>query len=188
MAAIRGGVCIDTSMGMTPLAGLIMGTRCGDLDPSILFYLARNLGVSLDDIEVLLNHDSGMKGLCGVSDMRDVRQLAEQGDEQARLAIDMYCYRICKYIGAYHAVLGGIDALVFTGGVGENDPFIRQAVCTRLTALGITLDPLRNGNGRNDYIYGISENSSDVSVLVIATNEELEIARQVVALIEGERV
>lgn len=178
-AAIRDGICIDTSMGMTPLEGLIMGTRCGDLDPSVHFYLARNLGMTLDEIEILLNHDSGMKGLCGVSDMREVHQLANKGDEQARLAIEMYCYRICKYIGAYSAILGRLDALIFTGGIGENDSLIRQLICDKLSIFGVSLKQQKNSQGKSD----ISGDNSTVKVLVIPTNEELEIARQTVAVI-----
>lgn len=176
-AAILNGLCIDTSMGMTPLEGLIMGTRCGDLDPSLHFYLARTVGMDLDEIETLLNLDSGLKGLCGASDMRDVHRLADNGDEQARLAIEIYCYRIAKYIGAYYAALGGLDALIFTAGIGENDPAIRQSICNRLSVLGITLDHERNQSctGSN---CDISEKSSKVKVVVVATNEELEIARQ----------
>jgi acetate kinase len=182
VAAIRDGICIDTSMGMTPLEGLIMGTRCGDMDPSIHFYLARTLGMGLDEIETLLNHNSGMKGLCGVQDMREVHQLADSGDERARLAIDMYCYRIDKYIGAYYVTLGGLDALVFTAGIGENDPSIRQSICNRLSVLGITLDRKRNQKGTNE-TFNISGETSKVKVLVVPTNEELEIARQAVAAI-----
>ena len=178
-AAIRDGICIDTSMGMTPLEGLIMGTRCGDLDPSMHFYLARSLGMDLDEIESMLNHDSGMKGLCGVKDMREVHELAKKGDEQALLAIEMYCYRISKYIGAYYTALGGLDALIFTAGIGENDPVIRQSVCERLTALGIKLDQKRNQSGTID----ISTSDSKVKVLIIPANEELEIARQTVSVI-----
>ncbi len=181
-AAIRDGVCIDTSMGMTPLEGLIMGTRCGDLDPSVHFYLARNLGMTLDEIETLLNHDSGMKGLCGVSDMREVHQLANIGDEQARLAIEMYCYRICKYIGAYCAILGRLDALVFTGGIGENDPLVRQLICDKLSIFGVSLKQQKNSPGETDII-DISDNNSAVAVLVIPANEELEIARQAVSTV-----
>jgi len=181
-AAIRDGICIDTSMGMTPLEGLIMGTRCGDLDPSVHFYLARKLGMDLDEIETLLNHNSGMKGLCGVQDMREVHRLAGSGDERARLAIDMYCYRICKYIGAYYVTLGGLDALVFTAGIGENDPVIRQSICNRLSVLGITLDRNRNQDGTNG-TFNIGGENSKVNVLVIPTNEELEIARQAVSTI-----
>ena len=182
VAAIRDGICIDTSMGMTPLEGLIMGTRCGDLDPSIHFYLARTLGMDLDEIETLLNHNSGMEGLCGVQDMREVHQLADSGDERARLAIDMYCYRIDKYIGAYYVTLGGLDALVFTAGIGENDPLIRQSICNRLSVLGLTLDRNRNQGGTNG-TFNISGENSKVKVLVVPTNEELEIARQAVSAI-----
>lgn len=181
-AAIRDGVCIDTSMGMTPLEGLIMGTRCGDLDPSVHFYLARNLGMDLNEIETLLNRDSGMKGLCGAQDMREVRRLANQGDEQACLAIDMYCYRIVKYIGAYHSILGGLDALVFTAGIGENDPYIRQSICNKLSVLGISLDHKQNQAGASGTMV-ISEVNSITKVLVVPTNEELEIARQTISVI-----
>jgi acetate kinase len=183
VAAIRDGVCIDTSMGMTPVEGLIMGTRCGDLDPAVHFYLARTLGMDFDEIEHLLNTDSGMKGLCGVSDMRDVHHLADEGSEQARLAIAMYCYRIVKYIGAYYVALGGLDALVFTGGVGENDALIRQFVCDGVGVLGISVDEQRNHSGASE-TFRISEVNKKVDVLIVPANEELEIARQVVALLK----
>lgn len=181
-AAIRNGVCIDTSMGMTPLEGLIMGTRCGDLDPSIHFYLARILGMGLNEIETLLNRESGMKGLCGAKDMREVHRLANLGDEQACLAIDMYCYRIIKYIGAYHTILGGLDALVFTAGIGENDPCVRQSVCNKLSVLGISLDHKLNQIGASGTL-DISGENSKVKVLVVPANEELEIARQTISVI-----
>ncbi len=182
-AAIRDGICIDTSMGMTPLEGLIMGTRCGDLDPSIHFYLARPLGMSLNEIEILLNQDSGMKGLCGVKDMREVHQLANDGNEQARIAIEMYCYRICKYVGAYYTILGGLDVLVFTAGIGENDPIIRKSVCDRLFALGIRIDHKRN-QASTGQIFSISGENDKVKVLVISTNEEIEIAQQTVSTLQ----
>ena len=181
-AAIRDGICIDTSMGMTPLEGLIMGTRCGDLDPSLHFYLASTLGMDLRQIETLLNYDSGMKGLCGVKDMREVHRLVNKGNEQARLAIDMYCYRICKYIGAYYITLGGLDALVFTAGIGENDPVIRRSVCNNLSVLGITLDQQQNQTGAKG-TFMINGENSKVKVLVVPTNEELEIARQALSII-----
>ncbi len=138
--------------------------------------------MTLDEIETLLNHDSGMKGLCGISDMREVHKLASKGDEQARLAIEMYCYRICKYIGAYSAILGRLDALVFTGGIGENDPLIRQLICDKLSIFGVSLKQQQNSPGETNII-DISDNNSAVTVLVIPTNEELEIARQTVAVI-----
>lgn len=182
--AIRAGVCIDTSMGMTPLEGLMMGTRCGDLDPSIVFYLHRTQGMALDEIEEMFNQESGMKGLCGVSDMREVRQQANAGDAKAQLALEMYCYRICKYIGAYHAVLGGLDALIFTGGVGEHDAVIRASVCNQLSVLGIVLDDRRNLQ-HTGAVTQISADDSKIKVLVITTNEELEIARQTVSIIQS---
>tara|TARA_R110000787_G_scaffold220068_1_gene328828 strand:- start:58565 stop:59797 length:1233 start_codon:yes stop_codon:yes gene_type:complete len=181
-SAILNGVCIDTSMGMTALEGLIMGTRCGDIDPALHFFLARTLGMDLNAIETLLNHDSGLKGLCGASDMREVRRLAAAGDEQAGLAIAMYCYRISKYVGAYTVALGGLDALVFTGGVGENDMLTRATVCERLSVLDIFLDDQRNQRAING-VLEISEHNRRVKVLVVPTNEELEIARQTQSVI-----
>ena len=178
-AAIQDGICIDTSMGMTPMDGLIMGTRCGDLDPSVLFYLARKLNLSLDEIETLLNEDSGMKGLCGTQDMREVHQLASAGDSRAQLAIDMYCYRVCQYIGSYYTTLGGLDALVFTAGIGENDALIRESICTQLAVLGVSLNHDKNNTDALQAV-NISDHDSKVKVLVFATNEELEIARQTV--------
>ena len=183
-AAIREGVCIDTSMGMTPLEGLIMGTRCGDVDPSVHFYLARTMHMDLDTIEHLLNHASGLQGLCGSNDMREVHRLANHGDSQAQLAITMYCYRICKYIGAYYAVLGGLDALVFTAGIGENDPEIRQLICDGLSGLGIELDPQRN-LGVTSESRSINRVNSKINVMVIPTNEELAIARQTRAVLNN---
>ncbi|MGI9343375.1 MAG: acetate/propionate family kinase, partial [Gammaproteobacteria bacterium] len=132
-AAIENGRSIDTSMGMTPLEGLVMGTRCGDLDPAIVFFLARETGLDNDALESLLNRDSGLKGICGVNDMREVLRRVEDGDERAELAIDIYAYRIKKYIGAYCAALGRIDAIVFTAGIGENSPDIRSRACSGLS-------------------------------------------------------
>ena len=182
-AAIAQGQSVDTSMGMTPLEGLIMGTRCGDLDPAIHFYVTRVTGLDNDEIESLLNQESGLKGICDANDMREVHHLAEAGDKRARLALDMYCYRIKKYIGAYCAALGGLDAVVFTGGVGENDAGVREQCCTGLEALGIALDTQKNtaaGSGA----FALHSEASLVSLLVIPTNEELEIARQAVSCIQ----
>jgi acetate kinase len=182
-AAIRSGVCIDTSMGMTPLEGLVMGTRSGDLDPAIPFYLIRQLGYSPEQVESLLNKESGLKGVCGAGDMREIQQRADQGDEFALLALEIFCYRVKKYIGAYLAVLGRLDALVFTGGIGENSAPVRDGVCTGLGHLGITIDPARNRepSGRAAEIQGAG---GAVKVLVVRTNEELEIALQAAAVIE----
>ncbi|HHH45196.1 MAG TPA: acetate kinase [Gammaproteobacteria bacterium] len=175
-AAIAGGKSIDTSMGMTPLEGLVMGTRCGDLDPAIPFYLARTTAMEYDEIESLLNRDSGLRGICGANDMREVHRLADAGDEQARLALEMYSYRIKKYIGAYYAALGTVDAVVFTGGIGENDARLRAQCCGGLEALGIELDTGKNTTGSG--AFAIHNTTSRVRLLVIPTNEELEIARQ----------
>jgi acetate kinase len=182
-AAIAQGQSVDTSMGMTPLEGLIMGTRCGDLDPAIHFYLARTTGLDNDQIESLLNKQSGLKGICGANDMREVHRLAEAGDAQARLALDMYCYRIKKYIGAYYAALGGLDAVVFTGGIGENDAWVREHCCAGLEALGIALDTRKNASAGGG-AFDIHSEMSRVSLLVVPTNEELEIARQAVRCIQ----
>lgn len=177
MAALENGKCVDTSMGMTPLEGLVMGTRSGDVDPALPFYLADHLKMTLDDINKLLNEDSGLKGICGTNDMRGVIEKIEDGDKQAILAHDIYCYRIKKYIGAYFAVLGGLDALVFTGGIGENAPSIREACCQGLSKLGISIDSQTN-NCATSGIRAISPAESDATVMVIPTNEELMIAKE----------
>ena len=182
-AAIAQGQSVDTSMGMTPLEGLVMGTRCGDMDPAIHFYLARNTALDFDEIESLLNKESGLKGICGANDMREVHRLADAGDARAELALQMYCYRIKKYIGAYYAALGGLDAVVFTGGIGANDAWVREHCCTGLDALGIALDPHKNAAARGEAFDWHSE-TSRVSLLAIPTNEELEIALQAVSCIE----
>jgi len=183
VAAIREGKSIDTSMGMTPLEGLVMGTRSGDLDPAIPFYLIRQLELSPDKVEDLLNKESGLKGICGFSDMREIQQRAGEGDERATLAFDMFCYRVRKYIGAYLAVLGRLDAIVFTGGIGENSGAVRSAVCSGLRHLGITVDERRNGSVAGKAAE-IQEEGATVRVLVVRTNEELEIALQAEAVVE----
>jgi len=165
-------------MGMTPLEGLIMGTRSGDIDPAISFYLEREAGLAPGEVEDMLNRESGLKGLCGSNDMREVHRLAETGDQAARLALEMVCHRLRKYIGAYSAVLGRVDALVFTGGIGENDAWLRGHTCSGLATLGIDIDPRRN-TGSDSGERAIHHDASQVAVLVIPTNEELEIARQV---------
>jgi acetate kinase len=181
-AAIQGGCCIDTSMGLTPLEGLMMGTRCGDIDPAIVFFLQRISGKSNLDIEILFNKDSGLKGICDESDMREVLHLADTGNAAAQLAIEMYCYRIRKYIGAYYAALGRIDGIVFTAGIGENAARIRQLSCSGLDAIGICIDEKKNTQVRGD-VCEIQASSVDIKVLVVHTNEELEIARQTVECI-----
>lgn len=177
VTAIRDGISIDTSMGMTPLEGLMMGTRSGDIDPAIHFYLGRTLDMPSQDIENLLNKNSGCKGVCGENDMRAIHRNADAGDADARLALAMYAYRIKKYIGAYYAALGRVDALVFTGGIGENDAWLRQTSCEGLSALGINIDAAKNSRAEKPCAR-VSSDDSPVAVLVIATNEELEIALQ----------
>lgn len=175
--AVDGGRSIDTSMGMTPLEGLVMGTRSGDLDPAVLVHLARRAGLGIDDLDELLNRRSGLLGLSGHGDMRDVRHAAESGDAAARLALDTTVHRLKHYIGAYTALLGGLDVLTFTAGVGENDGRLRAEVCAGLEALGIRLDPEPNGAASSE-ARRISADDSRVTVLVVPTDEELEIARQ----------
>ena len=183
-AAIRNGECIDTSMGLTPLEGLIMGTRSGDLDPAILLYLSRECGLDIDALDTLLNKESGLKGICGENDMRAINEAAEQGDSQARLALTMFCYRLKKYIGAYMAALGGVDCIVFTGGIGENSATVRQMCCQDMEWLGLTLDEEKNSI-RQKKIQEIQATDSQVSLLIIPTDEEYEIARQTLQVINN---
>jgi len=182
-AAIQGGQCIDTSMGLTPLEGLVMGTRSGDLDPAILFYLAREIGMTIDELDDMLNTQSGLKGICGENDMRTITDLAEQGNPQARLALAMFCYRLKKYIGAYIAALGGVDCLVFTGGIGENSAIVRKMSCQGLERLGIGLDPGKN-ELRQEGILAVQGADSPVKILVVPTDEELEIATQTLQVLQ----
>jgi acetate kinase len=175
MAAVDRGKCVDTSMGLTPLAGLMMGTRCGDVDPALHAYLADNTDMSIRDIDATLNKQSGFKGICGMSDMRDIHAARDKGDARAQLAFEMFCHQVKKYIGAYLAVLGGADAVVFTAGIGENDDLVRQEVCSGLETLGIQLDPAAN-KGRKTEPGSVHRDESPVQIWVIPTDEELEIA------------
>jgi acetate kinase len=184
MAAIQNGQCVDTSMGLTPLEGLVMGTRSGDMDPAIPFFLANHLNLSLNDIDGILNKESGLKGICGANDMRVVLDRAANGDELAGLALEVYTYRIKKYIGAYAAVLGRLDALVFTGGIGENAPAVRERCCQGLSCLNIEIDPDKN-NRPHDGPRQISLPESKVRILVVPTNEELKIARETLRVVTG---
>jgi acetate kinase len=177
-AAIKSGQCIDTSMGMTPLEGLIMGTRCGNIDPSIHFHLQRVMKLKSDELENILNNESGLLGTCGTNDMREIETRAADGDELAELAIKMYCYVIQKYIGAYYAVLGSLDAIVFTGGVGENSSLIRQRSCEGLQCIGIKLNKNKNSAVADEFLE-VHEIDS-CKILVIRTNEEKEIAQQII--------
>jgi acetate kinase len=181
-AAIEAGRSVDTSMGLSPLEGLVMGTRSGDLDPAVVFHLVRQAGLSLDEVDTLLNKRSGLLGLCGDNDLREIERRAADGDEAAALALDVYTYRIRKYLGAYTAALGGLDAVVFTAGVGENQPGVRARVCEGLEVLGIELDDERNRvadtDASDDGVAAVHADTSRVAVLVIATDEEHEIAEQ----------
>lgn len=180
--AVQGGRSVDTSMGMTPLEGLVMGTRSGDLDPAIHGHLSRELGLPLDKIDRLLNYESGLKGLSGDNDFRELAKRRAAGDDRAQLAFDVYCHRIRKYVGAYYAVLGTVDAIVFTAGVGQNAAEVRAASLEGLDRLGIQLD-----DGRNTASSGkarvVSTDDSPVAVLVIPTNEEWQIAREALSVI-----
>lgn len=182
MAAIDKGHSVDTTMGLGPVGGLIMGTRSGDIDPSVIFHLLEQLNYTPAEVIELLNKKSGMIGLTGHSDMRDIHKLANDGDKNAELAFDLYAYRIKKYIGAYAAVLNGLDAIVFTAGVGENDTDIRKRVCTDMQYLGIHFDEAKNiapEKGTRE----INTADSPVKVLVVPTNEELEIVKQCYELV-----
>ena len=183
ITAVENGKCIDTSMGLTPLAGVLMGTRCGDVDPSVVTYMEQKLGIHGQEMADYLNKKSGLLGISGVSsDMRDVTGAADQGNERAQLATDMLKYQIKKYVGAYAAAMGGLDCVVFTGGIGENDDRVRLGVCENMEFLGIKLDPEKN-KLRGQDIIDLSAADSRVKVLMVCTNEELMIARDTLALV-----
>ncbi len=183
VTAVDRGKSVDTSMGLTPLEGLVMGTRAGDIDPGVLLYLARELGATNDDLDRILNKESGLLGVSGVSnDMRDVLGAAAAGDARSRLALDIYCYRLKKYIGGYAAAMGGLDVIVFTAGVGENSPDIRAAVCAGLGFLGVEVDGAKNEETRGT-LREISSSSSRVRILVVPTDEEGVIAEETAAIV-----
>ena len=179
--AIEGGRSVETSMGLTPLEGLVMGSRSGDLDPAVPEYLQRVAGLDAKRIDDALNHDSGLLGLAGSNDLRDVQRAKEQGEADAGLAIEVYCHRIRKYVGAYYAVLGWVDAIVFTAGAGENDAGVRAQSLQGLERLGIMVDARRNQSTDRAERF-ISPDGSEVPVLVVPTDEELEIAEQAVSV------
>ncbi|MEJ8637527.1 MULTISPECIES: acetate kinase [Streptomyces] len=181
-SAVAGGRCVDTSMGLTPLEGLVMGTRSGDIDPAVTFHLMRVAEMSADEIDALLNKKSGLVGLCGDNDMREIRRRIDEGDERAQLAFDIYIHRLRKYIGAYFAVLGRVDAIAFTAGVGENAAPVREAAMADMEGFGLTLDRERNA-ARSDEARIISASEGRVAVAVVPTDEELEIAQQTFALV-----
>lgn len=182
MAAIQNGKSIDTSMGLTPVEGLIMGTRSGDLDLGVLTFIMKKEGIGNITANTLINKFSGMLGVSGVSsDMREIEQASEEGDERAKLALDMYTYRIRKYVGAYAAAMGGIDILIFTGGVGENSEMVRRDVCTELNFLGVEMDLKKNETRGKEA--KICSGKSKVKVLVVPTNEELVIAQDTMKIV-----
>ena len=177
MSAIKDGKSVDTSLGFGPNEGLIMGSRSGDVDQAIIFHLIKNLGYSVDEVNNLLQRDSGMIGLTGHSDLRDIESLAEKGNVDCQVALDMSAYRIKQYIGSYASVLGGLDAIVFTAGIGENSILARKNACENMDFFGIELDEEKN-NIRAKELTEIQSANSKVKILVIPTNEELEIAKQ----------
>ncbi len=177
MAAVDGGICIDTTMGLGPLSGLIMGTRSGDIDPSIIFYLVEQKGYTIEEVSKILNKESGMYGITGKTDMREIESCVLNGDEIATLSYDMYTYRIKQFIGNYAAAMNGLDAIVFTAGVGENDTCVREMVCKNMDFFGFEIDDAKNAI-RSGEIREINKETSRTKVLVIPTNEELEIAKQ----------
>ncbi|MDT0646576.1 acetate kinase [Zunongwangia sp. F260] len=182
ITAVENGKSVDHSMGFTPLSGLIMGTRSGDIDPSVIFHLVDKLGYSLKEVNEILTKKSGMLGLTGFSDLRDIETEAQKGNRECKLALEMNAYRIKKYIGSYVAAMNGLDLLVFTAGIGENSSTMRNLICENMDFLGIELDPSKNDiRSKENRI--ISSESSKVKVMVIPTNEELEIARQVDKLV-----
>ena len=182
MAAIRGGQSIDTSMGLTPLEGLMMGTRSGDIDPAMVGFMSRKLNKDLSEIEKMLNTESGMLGISGISsDLRDVEHEYANGNDRARLALEVYGYHIRKYIGSYAVALGRVDAIVFTAGIGEHASLVREWACQGLEAIGAILDPFKNATRHDEAV--ISKMSSRVKIMIIPTNEELMIARDTAALV-----
>ena len=185
ISAVKGGKCVDTSMGFTPLEGVPMGTRSGDLDPAVVEYLCGKLNKTLGEVLTILNKKSGVSGVSGVSsDFRDLRAAKDAGNDRARLALDLFTYRVKKYVGSYAAALGGADAIVFTAGIGENDADVRESVATGLEYMGAKLDPEKNRARSGEPVREISAADSRVKILVIPTNEELVIARETREIVE----
>lgn len=179
VTAFKNGCAVDTSMGFTPLEGLLMGTRCGDIDPGVVIYIVRHLKLDAANLEEILDKDSGLKGLCGKSDMRDIISLTEKGNEKTQNALDAFVYRIQKYIGAYTAALGGIDAIVFTGGIGENSSVLRKKILDVFGYLNVKVHTEKNQNNAPTF----STEDSSVYAMTIPTNEELAIARETFELV-----
>lgn len=184
MAAIRDGKCVDTTMGVTPLEGLVMGTRSGDIDAAAIPYLMEQTGMTAAQVVAALNKQSGLKGICGVNDMREVVEAAAAGNAPAETALEMFCYRIQKYIGAYVAVVPRLDAIVFTAGIGQNSAPVRERVCRGLEHLGLRIDAAKNA-ARSDAPRAIEQDGAPIRILVLPTNEELQIALETKQIIEG---
>ncbi len=184
MTAIQNGISVDTTLGLTPLEGLVMGTRSGDVDPAIHAFLSRNCDMDIQSIDRMLNKESGLKGLCGLNDMRDIHEAIVRGDERAKLALAVQTYRNRKYVGAYMAVLGRVDAIVFTAGIGENDEIVRQKTLENLELFGVEMD-LEANHRRIKTPTLLSKKASRVQVWCIPTNEELAIARETFAVLGG---
>lgn len=181
MSAVKAGKCVDTTMGITPLEGLMMGTRCGDIDPALVPFIMERKGLTGAEMDTLMNKQSGLFGICGMSDMRDIHAAVDKGDKKAATALDMFVYRIKKYVGSYIAALGNVDAIVFTAGIGENDDIVREMVCADMGLFGINIDLEENGTRR-----GTERSLNDggkTEVLIIPTNEELEIAQATVKVL-----
>lgn len=183
MSAIKNGKCIDTSLGFGPMNGLVMGTRSGEVDPSIIFYMNQSLGMNMKDINTMLQKESGLKGLTGFSDLREIEKAAKEGNKDCSNALKIMSYRIQKYIGSYIAILNGIDAIVFTAGIGENSQTTREMVCNNLEYLGINIDSNKNDK-KSEMLQEIQTNEAKVKILVIPTNEEIEIAEQAYTLLK----
>ena len=185
MSAVVDGKCVDTSMGLTPLEGMVMGSRCGDMDPAAVTFLAEQKELNYEQMSNYMNKECGFKGIAGESDFRKVTELCQGGDEKAQLAVNMFAYRVKKYIGAYTAVMDGLDAVVFTGGIGENASFARENIMKGLDSMGIDFDFDKNATAKGGEFHVLSKDKSKVKVFVIPTNEELVIAREAKKLVEN---
>lgn len=186
ISAVKGGKCIDTSMGFTPLAGVVMGTRCGDMDPAVVTYIMNKTGMTPDEMSEYMNKKCGFLGIGGHADCRDVEAAAKNGDKNAKLVLDMLAYQTTKFIGSYTAAMGGLDAIVFTAGIGENTPSLRADIAHRLAAFGVKLDEEVNANARlQSNIVKLSADDSKIAVYLIPTNEELVIARDTAELVKN---
>lgn len=187
LSAVLDGKCVDTTMGLTPLGGIMMGTRCGNIDPAIIPYLEKTTGMSAEEIDYIMNNKSGLLGLSGISsDIRDIETAAEDGNKRAKLALDLFVYTAATYIAAITVSLGGLDAIIFTAGIGENDPYIRKLICNRLKHFGVDLD-----ENINEQVHGrecsIASLDSKVGIFVIPTNEELIVARDTLKVVYAEK-